>query len=346
MSEPPTRKLGRYEIRKELGKGAMGAVYLARDTLLERDVALKVMASATTSDPDLKQRFEREAKAVARLQHSNIVTVYDLGYDEAGSPFIAMEFLQGRDLEQIIQKDPPPLPQKLDIIVKVCRGLAHAHGHGIIHRDVKPANIFVTTGGETKIMDFGVARLAQSSQTRTGMILGTADYMAPEQISGQRVDARADIFSLGVVLYRLLTQKKPFAGESMQAVFYKILNVDPPALALPGSQALPELQGIVGRALAKDPAARFQTADEMAGAIEGFLRRHPEALSKGGAFALAAAPGAGLGPESAEATPARKTTLPPESVPLGAAAGAGPVGAPSGPGESTAAPGTAALKPP
>ena len=166
--------------------------------------------SATVSDPDLKKRFEKEAKASAKLQHPNIVTVYDFGYDEKGAPYMAMEFLKGQDLEQRIRRNPLTFREKLDVLAQTCRGLAHAHRNDVVHRDIKPANIFIVDGGEAKIMDFGVAHLQQSSQTQTGTVLGTADYMSPEQIRSAKVDGRSDIFSAGVILYRLLTNKKPF----------------------------------------------------------------------------------------------------------------------------------------
>jgi serine/threonine-protein kinase len=252
MSETPLKTLGKYQIRQELGKGAMGVVYLGFDPALEREVALKVMASAIVSDNDLKERFEREAKSVAKLQHPNIVTVYDLGYDSQGAPYIAMEYLKGQDLEHRIRKDPLTFKEKLEVIAQTCRGLAHAHKNHIVHRDIKPANIFITDNGEAKIMDFGVARWQQSSHTQTGAVLGTADYMSPEQIRGQRVDGRSDIFAVGVILYRLLTNKKPFAGESIQSVFFKVLNQEPPDLVLPDGNSMPELQAIVSKALSKN----------------------------------------------------------------------------------------------
>jgi serine/threonine protein kinase/tetratricopeptide (TPR) repeat protein len=279
MSQPQ-QKLGKYQIRKELGKGAMGVVYLAYDSVLEREVALKVMASTIVSDKDLKERFEREAKAVASLQHRNIVTVYDLGYDDEGSPFIAMELLKGTDLEGLMRKHSPAFAEKLEIIMGVCRGLAHAHKGGIVHRDIKPANIFVTESHDVKIMDFGVARWMQSSQTQTGAILGTADYMSPEQIRGHKVDGRSDIFSVGVILYRLLTLKKPFTGENIQSVFFKILNSDAPELILPDGSQLPDLQVIVDRAMAKDASERYATADEMAEGIEQILYKYHGAVSE------------------------------------------------------------------
>ena len=230
------------------------------------------MASSIVSDDELRQRFEREAKAVARLQHANIVTIYDLGYDDSGYPFIAMELLKGTDLEPRIRKNLPSFGQRLEIVAQVCRGLAHAHGNGIVHRDIKPANVFVLEGGGVKIMDFGVARWMQSSQTQTGAVLGTADYMSPEQIRGQKVDGRSDIFSIGVILYRLLTKKKPFAGENIQATFYKILTNDPPLLILPDGQQVDQLQDIVDRALAKDADERYESAEEMADDIKEFIR--------------------------------------------------------------------------
>ena len=295
MSQTPIGKLGKYEIRKDLGKGAMGVVYLAWDPVLEREVALKVMASTIVSDDELRQRFEREAKAVARLQHANIVTIYDLGYDDDGSPFIAMELLKGTDLERRIRKDPPSFGERLEIVAQVCRGLAHAHGAGIVHRDIKPANVFIMGGGGVKIMDFGVARWMQSSQTQTGAVLGTADYMSPEQIRGQKVDGRSDIFSVGIILYRLLTNKKPFTGDNIQATFYKILTNDPPLLVLPDGQQIDQLQDIVDHALAKDSDERYESAEAMADDIKEFLRVFEGALSEDTLFDTA------FDPESAPA---------------------------------------------
>lgn len=312
MSQHP-QKIGKYEIRQELGKGAMGVVYLAYDTVLERDVALKVMASSITSDPELKDRFEREAKAVARLHHPNIVTVYDLGYDDQGAPFIAMEYLRGteKDLEHLMRKASLPLEKKLAIVEQICRGLAHAHQQGIVHRDIKPANIFVTESGEIKIMDFGVAHWRDQSHTQTGQVLGTADYMSPEQIQGKRVDGRTDIFSVGVILYRLLTSKKPFAGDNIQAVFFKVLHQDPPALLLPDGHEIPELQEIVDRALAKDSEERFQTSEEMAEALKGFLRLYEGALAEETVFDTMFDPSAPVDHESSPSGRIRRGTLRP-----------------------------------
>ena len=231
MRSPPN-KLGKYEIRKMLGKGSMGMVFLAHDPVLERDVAIKVMAGSSINDERMRERFEREAKAVARLHHPNIVTIHDLGYDQQGSPFIAMELLEGADLEHLIKMNPPSVIRGLEILTQVCRGLHHAHAAGIVHRDVKPANLFVTKDG-AKIMDFGVARWMQSSQTQSGIVLGTASYMSPEQIRGERVDGRSDIFSVGIVLYQLLTNKNFFSGDTIETVFFKTLSEDPPTWSCP-----------------------------------------------------------------------------------------------------------------
>ncbi len=243
------RKLGKYEIRSVLGKGSMGIVLLGHDPILERDVAIKIMGGTSAFDQQMRERFEREAKAVARLHHPNIVTIHDLGYDQRGSPFIAMELLEGTDLEHLVKINPPSVVRRLEIVAQVCRGLHHAHGAGIVHRDVKPANIFVTKDG-AKIMDFGVARWIKSSQTQSGMVLGTASYMSPEQIRGERVDGRSDIFSVGIVLYQLLTNEKLFSGDSIETVFFKTLTEDPPELVMPDGRDLPELQEIVSSALA------------------------------------------------------------------------------------------------
>jgi len=310
MSETPLKTLGKYQIRQELGKGAMGVVYLGFDPGLEREVALKVMASAIVSDNELKERFEREAKSVARLQHPNIVTVYDLGYDDQGAPYIAMEYLKGQDLEHRIRRDPLTFREKLDVVAQTCRGLAHAHKNGIVHRDIKPANVFITEGGEAKIMDFGVARWQQSSHTQTGAVLGTADYMSPEQIRGQKVDGRSDIFSAGVILYRLLTNKKPFAGENIQAVFFKVLNQEPPELVLPDGNSMPELQAIVDKALSKNVDDRYAGADDLADDIRDLVTMYRDVLNEDTVFDTMFDPAAtgGAGEETGSDSSGRKRT--------------------------------------
>jgi serine/threonine protein kinase len=261
-------RIGKYEIVKPLGRGAMGMVYVARDPVLERDVAVKVMVAGIADDPNARQRFEREAKAVARMMHQNVVTVHDMGYHADGSPYIAMELLRGRDLLRAM-REPPPMERarKLDIILEVLVGLAHAHGSGIVHRDIKPANIFLTSDGVVKIMDFGVARLTAGSMTETGNVIGTADYMSPEQVRGDKVDGRSDLFSVGCVLYEMLTGRRPFQSETLMTIFYKITHDQPDWTAIPAGEGAEELRGVLEKALAKDFEARFQTADEFALAL-------------------------------------------------------------------------------
>ncbi len=242
----------------------MGYVYRALDPFLKRDVAIKTMLKDVSEDPDLRTRFVREAQSAGGLRHPNIVTIYDLGEDEEGCPFIAMEFLTGTDLEQIIKnKIELLLPKKLDILIQTSIGLGFAHNNGIVHRDIKPANIRLLDNGDVKIMDFGIAKISASHFTRTGMIMGTPHYMAPEQIRGEKVDRRADIFSLGVVLYELLAFRKPFAGDNPTTVLFKIIHSEPEPL----TDALfvpPEgLDEVVQRALAKNQEERYQTCDEM-----------------------------------------------------------------------------------
>jgi serine/threonine-protein kinase len=277
--QPPvkelTGKIGKYEIAKPLGKGAMGMVYLAHDTMLERDVALKVMVAQIADDPELKKRFEREAKAVAKMTHPNVVMVFDLGYHTDGSPYIAMELLKGMDLQKAM-RTPPPLSveRKVAIIAQVLQGLAHAHQAGIVHRDIKPANIFINVDGTVKIMDFGVARLTTASMTGTGNIVGTADYMSPEQVKGAHVDGRSDVFSVGCMLYELLTGKRPFHSDNLMAIFYKITHDEPNWDAIPGGEEYDTLLPILRKALSKTLEDRYQTAYDFAVDLRDYLKAH------------------------------------------------------------------------
>ena len=257
-------KLGRYEIQGELGSGAMGIVYRAQDPRLGRPVALKTTNAEVAGNPDLLKRFYREAQAAAKLTHPNIVTIYEI--DEAnGVPFIAMEFLEGASIQKIIaDRSDIPILKKVQIVIDTCKGLDYAHQHGIVHRDVKPGNIVLLSNGQVKIVDFGIARVGVSSMTRTGVVLGTVMYMSPEQVQGQMVDARSDIFSLGVVLYELLTYQTPFPGDDVPSILYKILNEPPEAITKYISQCPAPLEQIVQRALAKDREERYQSAEDMA----------------------------------------------------------------------------------
>jgi tRNA A-37 threonylcarbamoyl transferase component Bud32/tetratricopeptide (TPR) repeat protein len=274
-----TGRIGKYDIVKPLGKGAMGIVYLAKDSLLDREVALKVMVSNIADDPELKMRFEREAKAVARLSHPNVVNVFDLGYHTDGSPYMAMELLRGDDLQKTMRQGPMPLDRKVSIIVQVLVGLAHAHQAGVVHRDIKPANIFIGNDGSVKIMDFGVARLTTASVTGTGAIVGTADYMSPEQVKGARVDGRSDLFSVGCMFYEMLTGKRPFHAENLMAIFFKITHDEPNWNALPSGPEFDALTPILSKALAKDLEVRFENATQFALALRDYLATYGTSAS-------------------------------------------------------------------
>jgi len=274
-----TGRIGKYAIVRPLGRGAMGVVYLAHDTVLERDVALKVMVAQIADDPGLRERFEREAKAVARMTHPNVVNVFDLGTHSDGSSYIAMELLKGQDLQKAMQPGRPmSLRHRLSVVAQVLKGLAHAHEAGIVHRDIKPANIFIQHDGTVKIMDFGVARLATASMTGTGHIVGTADYMSPEQVKGARVDGRSDLFSVGCLLYELVLGRRPFRADSLMAIFYKILNEEP-SFVLPAGGEHQDLVPILRRALAKPVEQRYQTAYEFANDLGAYLKAHASTRS-------------------------------------------------------------------
>jgi eukaryotic-like serine/threonine-protein kinase len=254
--------------------------------VLERDVALKVMVAQIADDPELKTRFEREARAVAKMTHPNVVTVFDLGNHVDGSPFIAMELLKGQDLQKAIRQPPPmTLERKVTIIVQVLAGLAHAHQAGIVHRDIKPANIFINQDGTVKIMDFGVARLTSASMTGTGNIVGTADYMSPEQVKGSRVDGRSDVFSVGCMLYELLTGRRPFHSENLMAIFYKITHEEPNFDLIPAGPEYDSLLPILQKSLDKDLERRYPTAYDFAMDLRGWLQAN--ATTASGEHALA-----------------------------------------------------------
>jgi serine/threonine-protein kinase len=255
----------------------MGVVYCALDPRLGRPVALKTMSPTVASDPELLQRFYREAQSAGQLRHPNIVTIYDI--DEAdGIPFIAMEFLEGESLEQIIAaRKEVAVVKKVDIMVQTCKGLHYAHQHGIVHRDVKPANVVVLNDGMVKIVDFGIARIAGGSMTRTGIVLGTPMYMSPEQVLGHAVDARSDIFSVGVILYELLAYQNPFAADDMPTIMFKIVEQPYPPISSVVPNCPPQLENILTRALAKNREERYQSAEDLAfdlAQVGDYLKRH------------------------------------------------------------------------
>jgi serine/threonine-protein kinase len=264
--------LGRYQVEKELGKGAMGVVYLGKDPKIGRIVAIKTMALSQEFEADeleqVKQRFFREAETAGRLNHPNIVTIYDAG-EEHDLAYIAMEFLKGKDL--VPQTKPGnllPLPKTLSVVARVAEALAYAHQQNVVHRDIKPANIMYDAQADSvKVTDFGIARITDSSKTKTGMVLGTPSYMSPEQLAGKKIDGQSDLFSLGVTLYQLACGSLPFQGDSMTQLMFKIAN-EPPADILGINPTLPEcLVAIINKALAKDVAARFKSGEEMAQAL-------------------------------------------------------------------------------
>lgn len=259
--------LGRYEIIGELGQGAMGIVYKARDPLIERMVAIKTinLGLAQEEKNEYEARFYQEAKAAGRLSHPNIVTIYDVG-KSGDIAYIAMEFLEGRELRDILDDGRNlPVDQVLDLVAQVARGLAYAHEKGVVHRDVKPANIMVVRDDHVKITDFGIARMATSAvRTQAGMVLGSPKYMSPEQVIGKTIDQRSDVFSLGVMLYEMLAGQAPFIGENINAIMYQTLNAVPPAPSTL-NPAVPEmLDFIVAKALAKAVDDRYQNASEFA----------------------------------------------------------------------------------
>jgi eukaryotic-like serine/threonine-protein kinase len=262
--------IGKYEILEELGRGGMGVVYKAFDPVMEREVAIKVVSDVMMAKPEMRDRFLREARTAGKLSHENITIVHDVG-EEGGKPFIVMEYLGGEDLGHLIgSKNPLLLEQKLGFAIQICRGLAFLHARGFIHRDIKPANIRIVTG-KVKIMDFGIARSATSELTKSGAIIGTPFYMSPEQIRGQKVDHRSDMFSFGVLLYELLSGEKPFTGEEPTTVMYKIVHEEPSwsgGTMISGGTALHK---VLMKLLAKNPDERYRDLSETAGELESIL---------------------------------------------------------------------------
>jgi serine/threonine-protein kinase len=260
---------GRYEIVAKLGEGAMGVVYRARDTALGRVVAIKMLSTEFGSDDELHQRFRREAEAIGRLSHPNIVQVYDFGEAE-GHLYMAMELLEGEDLRGLIDRQADvALADRVRILREICDGIGYAHSRGVIHRDIKPANILVTSVGRVKLLDFGLARLAtHQTITRRGVILGTPDYMAPEQAMGKPVDARSDIFSAGGVFYEFLTLQKPFKGKTLHAVLYQIVSEEPAPVLTLNPDVPARLAAVVHRMLQKTPERRHASMDDVGRELE------------------------------------------------------------------------------
>src|SRR4051812_28943679 len=264
MASNVITKIGKYDVTEKLGEGGMGIVYKAVDPGIGRAVAIKMMTGNFADNPDLLKRFQREAQSAGTLQHRNIVIIYELG-TENGHPYMAMEYLSGESLEHIVStRKRMSLVEKTEIMIQVLEGLQYAHEHGIVHRDIKPGNIMVLKDGSVKIVDFGIARISDNSMTKTGQIVGTINYMSPEQFNGHIVDGRSDIFSSGVLFYEFLTGTLPFDGAETPSVILKILNEPPPPLKNYLQSFPPELEEVVNRALTKDREERYASAEDFA----------------------------------------------------------------------------------
>ncbi|MEV6211768.1 protein kinase [Kitasatospora sp. NPDC051914] len=303
---------GRYVLQRLLGQGGMASVHLAYDTVLDRQVAVKTLHTELGREASFKERFRREAQAVARLQHTNIVQVYDSGEDiaadGAATPYIVMEYVEGQALRDVLndaiaQHGAMPTAQALKITAAVLSALEASHDQGLVHRDIKPGNVMVNTKGIVKVMDFGIARALQSgvtSMTQTGMVVGTPQYLSPEQALGKSVDARSDLYSVGCMLFELLTGGLPFDGDSAFSIAYKHVQEPPPAPSTINRAVTPAVDALVERALRKDPAHRFPTAEAMREEVE----RVESAAQAGGAPLQASTPLViSEGPRSVHAAP-------------------------------------------
>ena len=280
---------GRYEVIGHLGSGGMAEVYCAADLQLGRKVALKLLHDRFQQDAEFVERFKREASAAAGLQHQHVVSVYDRG-DWDGTSYIAMEYVAGQTLKQIVREHGPLAPaQAADLTVQILRAARFAHRRGVIHRDLKPHNVIVDEEGRAKVTDFGIARAGASDMTQTGSIMGTAQYLSPEQAQGHAVTARSDLYSIGIILYELLTAQVPFDAESAVTIAVKQVNEDPIAPSHLNPAVTPELEAVVLKALQKDPAARFADADEFVAALQAAASRVPSPAAIAAAEAAAAA---------------------------------------------------------
>ncbi len=322
-------QVGKYQIVEKIGVGGFGTVYKGRDPFIKRSVAIKTCQS---DEEEIRKRFFREAEFAGNLHHPNVTTIYDFGVTDDGTPYIVQEFLTGDDLDKVIKKRAVmSLQSKVDILVDICEGLGYAHAAGIIHRDIKPSNIRILDDGSVKIMDFGIAKsmVSPSTLTQTGITLGTASYLAPEQIRGETLDARTDIFSLGVLAYELLTGQKPFSGDHISTVLYRIMNEIPPR---PGEidPAIPRtLETAIGKALEKDRTLRYASCADLKADLAASLRSAPvESITKPTAIhpvsdseKTVATPSRGLSrPSSGSMPPPAAVPARPSQPPTGAVA--------------------------
>ncbi|WP_129307933.1 Stk1 family PASTA domain-containing Ser/Thr kinase [Streptomyces sp. L2] len=284
--EEPRRLGGRYELGQVLGRGGMAEVYLAHDTRLGRTVAVKTLRADLARDPSFQARFRREAQSAASLNHPAIVAVYDTGedyIDGVSIPYIVMEYVDGSTLRELLHSGRKLLPERtLEMTIGILQALEYSHRAGIVHRDIKPANVMLTRNGQVKVMDFGIARAMGDSgmtMTQTAAVIGTAQYLSPEQAKGEQVDARSDLYSTGCLLYELLTVRPPFVGDSPVAVAYQHVREEPQAPSVFDPEITPEMDAIVLKALVKDPNYRYQSADEMRADIEACLDGQPVAAT-------------------------------------------------------------------
>src|SRR5262245_30701820 len=297
----------RYEIQRGIARGGMAEVYLARDQLLDRPVAVKVLFAEYARDPSFVERFRREAQSAANLNHPNIVAIYDWG-QERGTYFIVMEYVRGRSLRDVVQVNGPFSARRTaETGAEIAGALEFAHRNGVVHRDVKPGNVLLTADGDVKVTDFGNARAGTSEAlTQTGAVMGTATYFSPEQAQGHPVDGRSDVYSLGVVLYEMVTGQPPFVSESPVAVAYKHVREEPLPPSTRTQNLPPDLERIILTAMAKDPDSRYQTADDLRTDLLRFVRGQPPIGGPVAALLADGAPTAAVAPTQAAPVPAEQ----------------------------------------
>jgi serine/threonine protein kinase len=270
------KTISHYKIIEKLGEGGMGVVYKAEDSKLKRQVALKFLPPELTRDTEAKERFVHEARAASALQHTNICTIHAIDETEDGQLFICMDYYKGETLKKKIDQRPLKLDDAIKIAIQIAQGLAKAHEAGIVHRDIKPANIIITEDGEVKIMDFGLVKFEEiTTMTKTGTTLGTVNYMSPEQATGEKVDHRSDIWSLGVLLYEILTGQLPFKGDYKPAVIYSILNQTQEPITALRTGVSKSLENLVNKCLEKNASDRYQHADELSVDLRKSMKEMP-----------------------------------------------------------------------
>ncbi|HVN49795.1 MAG TPA: Stk1 family PASTA domain-containing Ser/Thr kinase [Acidimicrobiales bacterium] len=328
--QSPTVFNERYEMHRHLARGGMSDVYLAKDLLLDRPVAVKVLFPEYARDPTFVERFRREAQAAANLNHPNIVAVYDWG-QQSGTYFIVMEYVEGRSLSDIVHREGPLHPRRAaEIAADVAAALGFAHRNGVVHRDIKPGNILIAPSGQVKVADFGIAQAvvggSEANLTQAGAVMGTATYFSPEQAQGKAVDPRSDLYSLGCVLYEMLTTRPPFSGDTPVAIAYKHVQEPAPLPSSTGVAVPPALEAIVAQLMAKDPANRYASAEDLRADLRNYLEGLPVSALHSQAALMAGLGAGGVGATAAvAATAAPSQPVPPVTVPPAAS------GYPSGP---------------